>query len=166
MLRHRLLQYFLIALFIITLISCRPQVEPVRAIFALDTVCIITLYDQARPEVYEEIFARIREIESLMSAFLPDSDIARINAAAGITPVEVHDDVFMVIKRAVFHAEKSGGAFDPTIGPVVSLWGLGGADPQVPSQEEIDAVLPLVNWQDIELDRDRNTVFLRRPGMA
>jgi thiamine biosynthesis lipoprotein len=150
----------------IMLLSCRPKAEPFRAIFALDTVCVITLYDQARPEVYEDIFARIQEIENRMSAFLPDSDISRINAAAGIMPVQVHDDVFMLIERAIHHAGISGGAFNPAIGPVVSLWGIGGIDPRVPSQQEINAVLPLLNWQDIELDRERRSVFLRRPGMA
>jgi thiamine biosynthesis lipoprotein len=146
MLNHRVFLYCLLTLAVANFASCRPpQAEPVRAIFALDTVCIITLFDQARPEVYEDIFTRIREIESRMSAFLPDSDIKRINAAAGIAPVQVHDDVFMVIERALYHAELSGGAFDPTIRPVVSLWGIGGPDQRIPSQEEIDAVLPMLS---------------------
>jgi thiamine biosynthesis lipoprotein len=124
------------------------------------------LYDQAKTEVYEDIFRRIREIESRMSVFLPDSDISRVNAAAGIEPVQVHDDVFKVIERALHFAEISGGAFDPTVGPLVSLWGIAGNNPRVPSQDEISAVLPLVNWRDIEMDRERRSVFLKRPGMA
>jgi len=147
--------------------SARAQ-EPVpssRTEFALNTICTVTLFDQANDDVFRDIFSRIREIEDRMSMFLPDSDISRINAAAGIAPVQVHDDVFMVIERAVQIAELSGGAFDPTIGPLMDLWGIKGANPGVPSQEEIDAVLPLVNWRNIELDRERRTVFLRSPGM-
>jgi thiamine biosynthesis lipoprotein len=49
---------------------------------------------------------------------------------------------------------------------LVSLWGIGGDNPRVPTQAEIDAVLPLVNWRDVELDRERRSVFLRQPGMA
>ena len=142
------------------------KAEPFRAEFALNTLCLIRLYDQASNEVYDAIFDRIREIESRMSVFLPDSDISRINAAAGIKPVQVHDDVFMVIERAVYFAELSGGAFDPTIGPVSSLWNVMGDNPRIPSQEEIDAVLPLVNWRDIELDQQQRSVFLRHKGMA
>ena len=146
--------------------SLRPRAEPFREEFALNTVCTVMLFDQARPEVYNAIFNRIREIESRMSAFLPDSDISRVNAAAGKAPVEVHDDVFKVIQRALEIAELSGGAFDPSVGPLVSLWGITGNNPRVPSREEIDAVLPLVNWRDIELDPARRTVFLRQSGMA
>jgi thiamine biosynthesis lipoprotein len=152
--------------FAIILAACSPKAEPYRVEFALNTVCTIMLYDQARAEVYEDIFNRISEIESLMSAFLPGSDLVRINQAAGYAPVFVHEDVFKVIERALHFAEISGGAFDPSVGPLVSLWGIGGDNPRVPSQEEIDAVLPLINWRDIELDRELYSVFLKQPGMA
>jgi thiamine biosynthesis lipoprotein len=101
-----------------------------------------------------------------MSANLPDSYISRINTSSGIIPVQVPDDVFLVMERALYYAEISDGAFDPTVGPLVSLWGIGGDNERLPSQEEIDAVLPLVNWRNIELDPDARTVFLREPGMA
>jgi len=142
------------------------RAEPSRAEFVMGTVCSVTLYDQAKTQVYRDIFSRLREIEDRMSFNLTDSDIARVNAAAGIAPVQVHDEVFDVIERALFYAEISGGAFDPTVGPLVSLWGIGGDDPRVPAQAEIDAVLPLINWRYVELDRERRTVFLRQPGMA
>ncbi|MCL2380957.1 MAG: FAD:protein FMN transferase [Treponema sp.] len=134
--------------------------------FALNTFCVITLFDQASYELYEDIFRRIREIEGRMSLFLPGSDVSRVNAAAGIAPVRVHGDVFTVIERAARIAELSGGAFDPSIGPLTALWDIMGPNPGVPSQEEINAVLPLVNWRNIDLDRERRTVFLTAPGMA
>jgi thiamine biosynthesis lipoprotein len=161
--RFPLLCAFLVALLFFT--GCT-RAEPSRAEFVMGTVCSVTLYDQAKTQVYRDIFSRLREIEDRMSANLPDSDVTRVNAAAGVASVQVHNDVFDVIERALFYAEISGGAFDPTVGPLVSLWGIGGDDPRVPTQEEIDAVLPLVNWRDVELDRERRTVFLRQPGMA
>jgi thiamine biosynthesis lipoprotein len=124
------------------------------------------LYEQGKPAVYNDIFNRLRETEDRMSVNLPDTDVARVNAAAGIAPVQVHDDVFEVIRQSLHYAEISGGAFDPTVGPLVSLWGIGGDDPRVPSQAEIDAALALVNWRDVELDKERLSVFLKRPGMA
>jgi thiamine biosynthesis lipoprotein len=127
----------------------------------------VTLYDQAKESVYRDIFARLREIENRMSVNLPDTDMVHVNAAAGIAPVRVPDDVFEVIRRAVHYAEISGGAFDPTIGPLVKLWDItGGGPPRVPSRAEIDAVLPLIDWRDIELDSAARSVFLKRPGMA
>jgi thiamine biosynthesis lipoprotein len=165
--KRRLLPLSIIVLVVVLLASCfRQQAEPFRVVFALNTINVITLFDQAQDDVYDAIFTRIGEIERRMSAFLPDSDISRVNAAAGIEPVRVHDDVFGVIQRAVEIAELSGGAFDPTVGPLTFLWGITGDNPRVPSQEEVDAVLPLINWQDIVLDPQARTVFLRRPGMA
>jgi thiamine biosynthesis lipoprotein len=116
--------------------------------------------------VYRDVFSRLREIENLMSVNLPESDVSRVNAAAGLEPVEVHEDVFTVIERSLYYAALSSGAFDPTVGPLVSLWGIGGEYPRIPPQEEIDAARTLVNWRDVILDRERNTVFLKRHGMA
>ena len=150
---------------IIVLAGCIKP-EQSQSEFVLATVCNITLFDKGKPQVYRDIFRRLREIESLMSAHLEGSDVDRINKSAGLEAVEVHRDVFFVIEQALHYAELSDGAFDPTVGPLVSLWNISGEDPKVPSQEEIERVLPLVNWRDLELDRDTCSVFLKRPGMA
>jgi thiamine biosynthesis lipoprotein len=145
-------------------VSCVQQ-ETSRIDFALGTVCSITLFEKGQKNIYDEIFSRIREIENLMSANISSSDVSRINAAAGIEPVPVQEDTFKVIERAIYFAELSGGAFDPTVGPLVSLWGISGK-PRVPSQEEIDETLPLINWRNIELDVRIKSVYLTRRGMA
>ena len=147
------------------LFSCAKQ-ETSRIELALGTVCGITLFDNARNSVYNDIFSRIREIENRMSVNIPSSDVSRINAAAGIEPVQVHEEVFKVIERAKYFAEISGGAFDLTVGPLVSLWGIGSENQRVPSQEEIDAALHLVNHRLLELDAVTRSVFLTQKGMA
>jgi thiamine biosynthesis lipoprotein len=147
------------------LTGCR-RGPPSQAEFVLGTLCTVNLYDQGRSAVYEEIFSRLREIEGRMSVTLRGTDVDRINAGAGVEPAAVHPDVFEVIELALHYAELSGGAFDPAIGPLVSLWDIGGDEPRLPSEEEIDALRPLVNWRDVELDREKLTVFLKKPGMA
>jgi len=142
------------------------RAEPTRVEFVLDTVCSVTLFDGAKDSIYRDIFGRLREIENHMSPYIEGSDISRVNAAAGKAPVQVHDDTFKVIERAVYFAGLSNGAFDPTVGPLVSLWGITGDHPRVPSRAEIDAVLRLINWRDIELNKEQRSVFLKRPGMA
>ena len=146
-------------------VSCT-RTEPSRAEFALGTVCSVTLFERGDSRVYQEIFSRLREIDNRMSVNIAASDVSRVNAAAGITPVQVHDDVFFVIERAVFYARLSNGVFDPSVGPLVSLWGIGSENPRVPTQEEIDKTLSFVNWRDIELDANSKSVFLKKPGMA
>jgi len=151
--------------FLLILCAC-VRTDPSRAEFTLGTVCQITLFDQANERVYREIFDRIREIENLMSVNIPGSDVSRVNAAAGIEPVQVHENVYTVIERALYFAQLSGGAFDPTVGPLVSLWGIGGDNPRVPKQQEIDFALSLINWRDVELDPVTRSVFLKRRSMA
>jgi len=145
-------------------ISCAKQ-ETSRTDFALGTVCNITLYEKGKKSIYDEIFSRIREIESLMSVNIKSSDVSKINASAGIQKVQVSEDTFDVIERAVYFAQLSGGAFDPSIGPLVSLWDISG-NPRVPTQEEINSVLPLINWRNIELDAQAQSVYLTQRGMA
>jgi len=147
------------------LFSCL-QAEPSRAEFVLGTVCSVTLFEQGDNRVQKKVFDRLREIDNRMSVNVAASDVSRVNAAAGVGAVQVHDDVFKVIRRAVYYAQLSGGAFDPTVGPLVSLWGIGGESPRVPSRTEIEEALALVDWQGIELDADANSVFLKYTGMA
>jgi len=145
-------------------VSCAKE-ETSRTDFALGTVCSVTLFENGRKDIYDEIFSRIHEIENLMSANIADSDVSRINAAAGIEPVQVQKDTFKVIERAVYFAELSDGAFDPAVGPLVSLWDISGK-PRVPSKKEIDSVLPLINWRNIEMYARLSTVYLTQHGMA
>jgi len=164
--RNRFLfQLFLVSCFLF-LVSCAQQ-EPSRTEIALgNTLCTITLFKHGNENIYNEIFNKIREIENLMSVNIPSSDISRINAAAGIESVQVHAEVFKVIERAVYFANVSDGAFDPTVGPLVALWGINTGSENIPSQHKIDEVLPLVNWRNIELDESNTSVFLTQRGMS
>jgi thiamine biosynthesis lipoprotein len=138
-----------------------PQTE-----FLLGTACVVNLYEGGRKETYRKIFDRLREIENTMSANLEDSDLARINAAAGINAVAAHPDTIKVLKRALYFAELSGGAFDPTVGPLVKLWDIGSGNEKIPGEEEIAEALSLINRREILIDEAAGTVFLLRPGMA
>jgi len=160
-------QHLLIkSIFLLFLITACNSHEASHTEFALGTVCTVTLYDQGQPFIYNDIFTRLREIENLMSVNIPSSDVSLINSAAGEEKVFVNKDVFYVLERALFFASFSGGAFDPSIGPIVSLWGIGSEKSRVPSHEEIEKILPLVNWRNIELETQTCCVFLKDKGMA
>lgn len=137
-----------------------------RSEFVLGTLCVVNLYNRGESGIYREIFTRLREIESRMSAVLGESEIQAINSAAGIKPVKVTNDTFEVIESALHYAELSDGAFDPTIGPLVNLWGIGGDNVRLPDPEAVQAALSRVGWRDVELNREEGTVFLGREGMG
>lgn len=164
--KHHLL--FISMILIISLSSCtkRPVEPQAQSFLMLGTVCKITIYDKPTEEAFKAAFARLREIEQKMTLHSASSEIALINHSSGIESVAVSEDTFAVIKKAVEIAQASGGAFDPTIGPLVQAWDIGGDNPRRPSQEEIDALLPLVDYRQVVLNEQDRSVFLKKKGMV
>jgi FAD:protein FMN transferase len=128
--------------------------------------CTLTIADHADEAVFTACFARIGQILGEMDMYSADSEIAAMNAAAGGKPVPVSDDIREVLRQGLALAEATGGRFDPTVGPLVRLWGIGGGAPRVPAPGEIRSALQLVGWKDVTLDETAETVALRRAGMA
>lgn len=123
-----------------------------ESIQSLGTIINITLYDDPKQKYYDESFALVRKVHSLMSLEVPDSDLVRLNSSAGKgSPVDIDPMTMTVLQTAVEIANNSNGRFTPMIQPLVALWDIGGENPRVPSQEEIDAVLPLINLDYLKL---------------
>ncbi len=97
--------------------------------------------------------AELDTVVAQMSTWEPDSDLSRFNRA----PAGWHalpDALLTVLAGAIDVARSSDGAFDPTIGPLVDLWGFGpaGAVAAPPSQAALDAVRTRSGWQLLRLD--------------
>jgi thiamine biosynthesis lipoprotein len=153
-------------------VSCAP-VQPVQREFVLGTLCSVNLFGTGNQAAYDAVFAEFRRIQEMM-AFTPASGgggaqgtaLDRINQNAGIQAVAAPEELLEVLERARYFAELSGGAFDPTVGPLVRLWDIGGENPRVPAAAEIQEALSLADWRDLRIDREAGTVFLRRPGQS
>jgi len=144
--------------------SCARSIEA-RTEYVIGTLCRIDLQDQGSDSAYREIFARLRSIEDAMSANKDGTELDAVNRAAGIAPVAVGADMMAVAVNAVRYAELSGGAFDPTVGPLVKLWNIGSPDARIPAPEEIAAALKLIDWRELVVDEKAGTLFLKKPGM-
>jgi FAD:protein FMN transferase len=134
--------------------------------FAMGTVCTITLYGNDDTKAFQGAFALIDELESKMSVSKSGSEVAAINAAAGIAPVKVSAETFFVIEQSLEYMEISGGKFDVTVQPLVELWGIGTGPPRVPGKTDIDAAVALIGAGDVELNYQNSTIYLKRSGMA
>jgi thiamine biosynthesis lipoprotein len=110
-------------------------------------------------------FARIAALEDVMSDYRPDSELCRLCAQAGGPPVAVSDDLFTVLSRAHDLAERSGGAFDATVGPYVQLWRQARKTGVWPTDEEWRAAGRLVGFRKMHLDSQTRTVQLDKAGM-
>ena len=146
--------------------GCKKEAMPPQSQLHLGTVCTINLFDQGSTELYGQMFQKLKGIEQAFSVNLPDSAVSQINQSAGIAPVVVPQEVIYVLQEALRIAERTGGAFDPTIGPLVDLWDIGGDNSQVPPQQAIDHARSLVDWRLVEIDSQRGTVYLPKQGMA
>ncbi len=118
------------------------------------------------PSAAEAIFEEIRRIENLTS-FHKDSSLNEINRASGQGPVKVDPELLGLIATGFQFAEKSSGAFDPTIGPVCKLWQFsGGGEPRLPEKTEIQNRLTKVGWRRVRIDMEAGTITLPESGMA
>ncbi len=135
----------------------------------LDTVFEIAVYTEDSADgnrLLREAFNEVRELEKIMSRFVRNSDIDKINQEAGSEDVQVDPRTLYVMEQSLHFSEISEGHFDVTIAPLLSLWGFGTGEERVPAEEEISEVMPLIDYRKIVLNTEENTVFLPEENMA
>ena len=113
---------------------------------------------------FDAALTEIRRIETLMTTWRPDSEVSKINAAAGKSAVVVGDETFAVIKESVHTSEISEGTFDITFHTLHGLWKFDeDIDPHPPTDKEIKKRLAFLGWRNIKLDDAKKTVMLAKP---
>lgn len=111
-------------------------------------------------------FAEIERLEALLSTWRETSEISELSRRAGEGWVAVSRETAEALRRARAVAEASEGAFDPTVLPLVRLWGFAGGEPRLPSETEIARARRRVGWRGLEIDPERPRVRLLEPDMA
>jgi FAD:protein FMN transferase len=115
---------------------------------------------------FDAAAAEIRRIEAVMTTWRPDSELSKINDAAGVAPVAVGKETFDVIATSVHTSEISEGTFDITFESLHGLWKFDqDLDPHPPTDAQIKAKLPLLSYHHIHLDEGKRTVFLDTKGV-
>jgi thiamine biosynthesis lipoprotein len=105
--------------------------------------------------------AEVKRIEAKYSRYLEGSVVSRINAQAGGAAVKADDETLALLAFADACYRQSDGLFDATSGVLRQAWNF--KEPRVPSQAELDAILPLVGWDKVEISNAH--VHLALPGM-
>jgi thiamine biosynthesis lipoprotein len=115
----------------------------------------------------EAMFNEMKRLDKEMTTWLPDSELSKINTAAGDKPVKVSDETIAVIDRALDISKRSDGVFDITVQAFHGLWKFDeDMDGTLPDQAEVTKRLSLIGWKDIVVNKAKKTVFLKRKGMA
>jgi len=139
---------------------------------AMGTHVVMTSYttrsldEKAVQAKLEKALAEIRRLEALMTTWRDDSEISKINQAAGKQPVIVGPETFEVIEKSLSVAKRSDGVFDISFEAMKDLWRFDeNKVEEVPSQAAIDKGRALIDYQKIKVDKDKRSVFLEKLGM-
>ncbi len=110
-------------------------------------------------------FARIKQLDGIMSDYKPASELMQLCKKAGGPPVRISDELFFVLDKAQELAKRSDGAFDVTVGPIVRLWRFARKAQRLPDPDELKAALPLVGYEKMILDPKSKSVRLTKEKM-
>lgn len=118
------------------------------------------------PGLRDEVEALLDEVNAQMSTYREDSDISRFNRADAGEWLDMPEGFARVVEAALALARETGGGYDPTVGPLVNLWGFGpeGHREQAPDESAIASIRARVGWQRLRFDPARRALL--QPGAA
>ncbi|MEN8165426.1 MAG: FAD:protein FMN transferase [Acidobacteriota bacterium] len=164
---------FVAALFAVTIFRDRPGPGPALWTFSgptmgtLYTVKVVTpdLDDSAKLAIHTAIRGAVDGIDEAMSTFKPQSELSRFNSG-GTKEFAATEDLLEVLAIALEVAEKSGGALDVTVGPLVDAWGFGpDGEVEPPDDDRIETLRQRVGWHRLALDQEAGTVRKNTEGL-
>jgi FAD:protein FMN transferase len=139
---------------------------------AMRTQFEIAIADEGDPAdlraAAEAALDEITRIDLQLSAYNPDAELYRVNQRAADEAVVVEPRLFDFLKCARELSERSGGAFDPTVGPLMKAWRLSGSAEggETPTPEALAAARECVGFSRVvELDESARTVRFARKGV-
>jgi FAD:protein FMN transferase len=127
---------------------------------------VVTDSEKWANEKIDAGIAEIQRIERLLTTFKDDSETNLVNQNAGIMPVVVSSETFNLIERSIRISAVTQGAFDITYGSIDKrLWNFDQNMTSLPDKETAKKMVRLINYRNIMLDREKNSVFLKEKGM-
>ena len=143
----------LTALMLLPLAACGRSAEPVsRDLFAMDTYMTLVAYGEEADAALTECCQAINLLEAEISRTREGSDVDVLNRTGTWQGSgDGTDCTADILQKALRYSDETDGRFDVTIAPLVLLWNITGDTPYVPTQDEIDTLLPLVGSDHLHL---------------
>jgi thiamine biosynthesis lipoprotein len=111
-------------------------------------------------------YARIRQLNAIMSDYDDESELMRLCKTAGSgQAIPVSRDLLSILSQSMALSNRSDGAFDVTVGPLVKLWRKARRTKQFPGAEELAAARAAVGYRHLRVDEKAGTVELLKKGM-
>ncbi len=124
-----------------------------------------TLSEQEGEAVAFELREAVRRLERQLSLYQPDSDLCYLNAYAHQHPVRLEPEMFRLLQICKSLWEQTEGTFDPTITPVLRLWGFVDKQYRVPTHDEIEQAMEHVGMDLVLLEPEGRWVYYALPGV-
>ncbi len=159
----KLLSVIVVMIGVSIILSLPVMNRPVtKEAFLFGTLIRITAYGRGAGQAVDKALAIMARIEQAAGT----GTMEKINNKAGIEPVEVEEELFSLLQVILEQARRTGGYFNPAIGPLTEVWDFGpGGAGRLPAPAEIAAVLPLTDPEALLLNAEKKTVYLRKAGM-
>ncbi len=109
--------------------------------------------------------AEITRIEKILSEWDPESQTTQINNMAGIEPVKVDKELYDIIYRSIKISKLTSGAFDISFAAMDRIYIFDKTERPLPDSISVKQAAALINWQNIILNKDQQTIFLKHKGM-
>jgi FAD:protein FMN transferase len=133
---------------------------------AMGTVMTHKAFGVHAEECLEAVRTEVARLERLLSRFLPESDISRVNASAGRRSERISRETYDLLSKAVELSDRYLGSFDVTVGPLITLWHSAKEARAEPDEARIGQILPLVDYRAVTLDPRETTAGLRNSGQC
>lgn len=150
-----------------------PRVAPVARVerrwSVMGTYAGTTVFATTREEgerAVERIQEALAAVDASMSNWKPESGLCVLNREAAMAPFPVADPaLFRCIASSLEHAHSTEGTFDPTVGPLMKVWGFRPGPPKVPPTDQVEATRAAVGHEKVRLDGAARTVQFAEQGM-
>lgn len=119
----------------------------------------------ALDQLAEQAFELIDSLERRISIWRETSQVSYVNAHAAERAIPIDADMVELIELCKQLHKDTSGAFDPTVGPLLELWGLYKQQGHMPSETELTEALDRVGLEHVELDAEAHTVRFSKPGI-
>ena len=156
---------FLLILSLILLLGCQDHSElnlkpyslTGKALGTTWTVKVLSYQPIYESKLRTDLAAKIEEAERILSHWCPDAELYQLNATLSSEPVSIPPLLHELLTHAKWTYEQTAGAFDPTIAPLVNLWGFGPVSTNrlhIPQQNEIEETMQVTGMNQLELLND------------
>lgn len=148
----RMWSFFVVLSLLASLSACKKNTPHASvSLFALDTYVTISADGQEAEEAVQSASTTLHIYEEMFSRHHEGGEIALLNQATAEQPVTLSEETYQLLSLTCEYAVLTDGTFDPTVAPLMDLWGIGTENARVPGDDEISEALTRIDYHNIQL---------------